>query len=671
VYGYRYCQVHRLPEPRHVRPLMFEKLLYQRPQQTVDEPSPSVAGLVLVPLTSVNLSEAAAPPPASGEAVRGWFSYANLKIESAVFLLIALTFALVLGGNAITRQTLDLTPLSGAYLPYVYTDQQNKGHSTLSQDPSHPLAWTCNLATGFAYPYCGYGLQIDTANKGRGLDFSHFQTITLHLTYHGVGNHLKLLIKNKLPAALRGKVDDTTLPMAVEFDVVNGANIVHLRRDQLVTERWWVNSHNLTLSEAEPQWNDVTSVALNSGGGTKAGRFSVSVDSISFQGTYLSSQQWYMIILGVWLVATGLFLVHRFLYLRRKYEARRRRQDEEGEALNVARAAAEAASAAKSQFLANMSHELRTPLNAILGYADLLKRGDLSAEQQTVAIETIRHSGEHLLTMISDVLDIAKVEAGKMELLDARFDIRACVATVAEMIRLRAEEKGLRFFVTIGDDVPRHVIADQKRVRQVLINLLANAVKFTASGEVRLEVATVSADDETARLRFDVVDTGVGIAREQIGRIFRPFEQVGNAIDRSGGTGLGLSITAQIVRMMAGEVTVESTPGQGSHFRVEAPFRLATAAGDSDTAPAIAAEADAEPRAAQPLVAPAGEVLDRLHSLARAGNLRAIRKEIPIIRDMGPQYAAFAERLDALAAAYQSPAVLRLIEQCAEQGRAA
>ena len=660
-----------VPGPRHLRPLKFETFLSQRPKQTVDEPSPSGAGLVVVPLTSVNLSEAAAAPPAPGRAMRGWFSYANLKIESAVFLLIALTFALVLGGNAITNQTLELTPGSGAYVAYAYTDQQNGGHSTLSQDAAHPLMWKCNLAAGFAYPYCGYGLQLDTANNGRGLDFSHYQTITLHLTYHGVGNHLKLLVKNKLPAALRGKVNDAALPMAVEFDVVNGANVVRLRSDQLVTERWWVNSHNLTLGEAQPQWNDITSVAFNSGSGIKEGRFSVSVDSIAFQGRYLSAQQWYLIILGLWLVATGAFLVHRFLYLRHQYEARRRRQDEEGQALNVARAAAEAASAAKSQFLANMSHELRTPLNAILGYADLLKRGDLSHEQQSVAIETIRHSGEHLLTMISDVLDIAKVEAGKMELLDATFDIRACVATVAEMIRLRAEEKGLRFFVTIGDDVPRHVIADQKRVRQVLINLLANAVKFTATGEVRLDVAVVSTGDQTVRLRFDVTDTGVGIAREQIGRIFRPFEQVGNAIDRSGGTGLGLSITAQILRLMAGEVTVESTPGQGSHFRVEAPFRLAAVDGAPVAALATTDEARAAADAAQTLIAPAGEVLDRLHGLARAGNLRAIRKEIPAIQAMGPQYSAFAERLDTLAAAYQSPAVLRLIEQCAEQGRAA
>jgi signal transduction histidine kinase len=647
--------------------------LSQRPKHPGDDTSSSspAAQLVVVPLTSVTLSgpevRLAEPPTAA----RGWFRYANLKIESAVFLLIALTFAAVLGGNAITRQTLELTPGSGQYVPYSYTDHDAGGQSTITPDAAHPLSWSCMINAGFAYPYCGYGLQTDTANNGRGLDFSHYQDIIIRLTYHGSGNHMKLLLKNKLPATLRGKVKDPTLPMAVDFDVVKGTNIVHLRRDQLVTERWWVNNHNLTLAEAQPQFDDITAIAFNTGGGTKPGPFKVSVESISFQGTYLSAQQWYMIILGVWLVATGAFLVHRFLHMRRQYELRRRRQDEEGQALATARAAAEAASAAKSQFLANMSHELRTPLNAILGYADLLRRGDLTADQQATAVETIRHSGEHLLTMISDVLDIAKVEAGKMELLDAAFDIRACVATVAEMIRLRAEEKGLHFAVTVGDEVPRHVIADQKRIRQVLINLLANAVKFTAAGEVRLEVSAAASDAGIARLRFDVVDTGVGIAHDQIGRIFRPFEQVGNAIDRSGGTGLGLSITAQIVRMMGGEVIVESTPGHGSHFRVEAPFRLAAAGGNLSDLREAEAAAIAEDSPPALIVAPAGEILERLHALARAGNLRAIRKEIPAIQAMGPQYHGFAERLDALAAAYQSPAVLRLIETCAQERSAA
>ncbi|MBW8883101.1 MAG: hypothetical protein JF615_17280, partial [Asticcacaulis sp.] len=373
--------------------------------------------------------------------------------------------------------------------------------------------------------------------------------------------------------------------------------------------------------------------------------------SLDFQGAYLSTAQWYLIILGAWLVATGGFLVYRFLGLRKGYEERQRRQAEEARVLAEARAAAEQASSAKSQFLANMSHELRTPLNAIIGYAALLKDSELS-EKQISAIRTIQQSGEHLLTMITDILDIAKVEAGKLELLPGAFDIRACVMAVAQMIALRAQEKGLAFAVVIDDAVPYSVFADQKRVRQVLINLLVNAVKFTSAGEVRL--------------------TGVGIAHDHIDRIFRPFEQAGNSIDRSGGTGLGLAITHQIVTMMDGAIGVESRLGEGSCFRVEITFALAQGAArlpePGEPAPLPQPETD-EGEAA--LVAPAGEALERLLVLARAGNLRAIRKEIPAIKALGPQYLAFAERLDALAAAYQSPAVLRLIEHSAQERTAA
>ncbi len=606
-----------------------------------------------------------------------WFHYSNLKVEAAIFLLIALTFAAMLGKDLVTSQQLVLTPQSGQFLPYTYGDQTNGGDSTISADPAKPLIWSCELRSGFQYPYCAYGLQLDAGNPGKGLDFSHYQDITLRLTYHGTARRLKLLLKTELPAALRDKIKNDALPISVVFNVADGENEIHLSRARLVTEQWWINSHQLAQDEARSQLDNVLSVAIGSSE-QKPGHFDVSVQSLTFSGTYLSTAQWYLIILGVWLVLTGTFLVYRFLGLRRGYEARQRQQAEEAQALAVARAAAEASSAAKSQFLANMSHELRTPLNAILGYAQLLKDADLT-EQQLSGIKTIHQSGEHLLTLITDILDIAKVEAGKMELLSAPVDVRACVFTVAQMIRLRAEEKGLRFTVEIGDDVPHNVIADQKRIRQVLINLLGNAVKFTDTGEVRLEVSTVSNDGVSAnggnvRLRFSIVDSGVGIREDQTDRIFRPFEQAGNAIDRSGGTGLGLSITHQIMQMMRGEIRVESTLGQGSRFIIEAPFPLAgsePATGVTDGRDSRGPTADGADDAPQTMTCPSGDQQDRLLALARAGNMRAIRKEVPAILASGPEYKAFAERLDALAAAYQSPAVLRLVEQSVQQRTAA
>ncbi len=625
-----------------------------------------------VTLVAVPLSSPAAASFIHGHTARErrWLHFSNIKIEAAIFMLIALTFAAVLGQSAITNKSLILSSHIGQFEPYTYTDVWNGGTSTVNAQPKQPLTWSCTLKPTIQYPFCGYALKLADVNAGKAVDFSHYQDITLHLTYHGVGDHMRLILKNEIPAALRRRVKDDTMPLTTEFQIVNGDNEIHLKLDELATEQWWVGKNALTTDEARAKPDHIVSVELVSGSLTPAGHFDVAVQSLTFKGAYISSELWYLIILGVWLVLTGAFLVYRFLNLRRGYEARQRHLAEESQVLARARAAAEEASAAKSQFLANMSHELRTPLNAILGYAQFLRTDELS-EQQRTAVRTIHQSGEHLLTMITDILDIAKVEAGRLDILPAPFDIRACVDSVAQMTRLRAEEKNLRFTVTIADDVPSGVIGDQKRVRQVLINLLGNAIKFTAAGEVRMDVTCVGTSEGETRLRFEVSDTGVGIAQDQLSRIFRPFEQAGNAIDRSGGTGLGLSITQQIVHMMQGEVGVSSVPGAGSRFQVELPFALSALADDDDRPVQQLTDATATADSTAQMTAPHGDVLAQLLSLARAGNLRAIRKEIPRIHALGPQYQSFAERLDALAAAYQSPAVLRLIEQYAQQGDAA
>jgi signal transduction histidine kinase len=301
------------------------------------------------------------------------------------------------------------------------------------------------------------------------------------------------------------------------------------------------------------------------------------MDSVRAEGVQLSDEQWYLIILGVWLVMIGAFLVHRLLGMRRDFEARQRRQADEALALSDARIAAETANAAKSQFLSHMSHELRTPLNAVIGYSYWLSRGNLDPKQRT-AVDAIRSSGEHLLAVITDILDLAKIEAGKLDLQPVAFDLAACLAELDQMFRLRAEEKGLDFAVALAREVPAQIVADPKRLRQVLINLLGNAVKFTDAGSVTLRVERLEGEGgETARLRFTVEDTGVGIAGDQLDAIFRPFEQVGDASRHAGGTGLGLSITRQIVETMGGTICVDSTLGQGSRFVVEANIGLTQA----------------------------------------------------------------------------------------------
>ena len=237
--------------------------------------------------------------------------------------------------------------------------------------------------------------------------------------------------------------------------------------------------------------------------------------------------------------------------------------------LSQAKRRAEAASQSKSRFLATMSHEFRTPLNAILGFAQLLQMDDSLPNAQRAKINLIRDSGDHLLGLISDVLDMASIEAGKVRLQPVALDLRALIEVACDAVRIRAEQKGLRFNVELDPGLPLRVIADGQRLRQVLLNLLSNAVKFTDSGETLLRVQCLERHADAARLRFEVRDSGIGMSGEQLGRLFQAFEQVAEDSRRHGGTGLGLSISQELVRLMGGRIVVNSTPGQGSTFVFE------------------------------------------------------------------------------------------------------
>ncbi len=249
-----------------------------------------------------------------------------------------------------------------------------------------------------------------------------------------------------------------------------------------------------------------------------------------------------------------------------------------GEALNDARLAAERANEAKSNFIARMSHELRTPLTAVLGYAQLLKLDDNLNEEQYEGLDIIEQSGDHLLTLINDVLDMAAIEAGKLSVNNQDVELEVFLQRISNIIRIRAEQKGVSFIFeaydfahkTATSRLPKAVRGDPKLIRQVLINLLGNAVKFTDEGSIIFRVGVVGDN----RFRFEIQDSGIGIAEDAIDSIFQPFQQVSDSHRQAEGTGLGLAISHNLIELMGGNLTVESRLGEGSifHFELDLPI---------------------------------------------------------------------------------------------------
>lgn len=240
---------------------------------------------------------------------------------------------------------------------------------------------------------------------------------------------------------------------------------------------------------------------------------------------------------------------------------------------------ADQANHAKSVFLATMSHELRTPLNGILGYAQILNADNSLTHHQHDSIRVIRRCGEYLLTLINDILDISKIEAGRVELYPVEFYLENFISEINELFKMRASQKGLTFLYESFSPLPVVIRADEKRLRQILLNLLSNAVKFTSQGQVTFKMGVVANNEAMTKIRFQVADTGIGIAEADLNKIFQPFQQVGDFKYYSEGTGLGLSLTHRLISLMGGQLWVESTLGKGSVFWTELEFHVVTERG--------------------------------------------------------------------------------------------
>ncbi len=315
----------------------------------------------------------------------------------------------------------------------------------------------------------------------------------------------------------------------------------------------------------------------------------------------------------------------------------------------------------RSAFMAQMSHELRTPLNGILGYTQNLLLGDALGEKQMSGLHIIQQSGEHLLTLINGLLDHAAIEADKFELIPGDIELESFLSGVIGIIRVRAEQKNIAFTCETDADLPAVVRGDAQRLRQVLLNLLSNAVKFTDSGQVTLRVNYIA----PSRLCFAVQDSGIGIAAGELENIFLPFEQIGDTSRRAGGNGLGLAISRKLVRLMGGDIKVESEPGTGSTFSFEIDMEAGQPGGATVNAVALAEQAATRVAQTIPMLSvPPKQELDILHAHALRGSMRDVMRHAEHLAEADSRYLPFADQLRRLTQSFQTKALVGLIEQC-------
>ena len=518
-----------------------------------------------------------------------WISYLLI-----ILLVLATPILLVWQHVGMTR-TLEISPQHpyGAMVNddgYYPRGNLSPGNSVASLSVTKDaITMHCVMGSAAKFPYCN--LLFRMGDPVKGIDMSGYDTIALDIRFTGLGRHaFKLHLLNFEPEfstaggwnSQRFNEALIDVPAQPQFTIPMKA---------LRTADWWQFSRRIPVSKSNVRLDHVTSVELQADDISGIGKpFTVEVRKIEFRGKWISKTTLLGWLVVAWVVCGMLSLSLNLLHFWSDLHASRQRVEqlaaidrerrEAAAARETALAEAVALARQRSNFLAQMSHELRTPLNAIIGYAHLLGRERQQlTERQSSGLETIHESGQHLLTLINDILDLARVEAGKMSLHPAAVNLGMFLHVLANIMRVKAEEKGLAFSYELAPGLPDAVTVDETRLRQVLLNLLGNAVKFTDSGTVSLRVLpappAAGADDGSTRLRFEVADSGIGMNKHQHARLFQPFEQVADVRRREGGTGLGLAISQQLTHLMGGHIDVASEPGNGSTFSFELALKVA------------------------------------------------------------------------------------------------
>jgi len=529
-----------------------------------------------------------------------WFSRATRLSNVLVILLVLATPILLAWQHYGMTRSLEISPRHPYDVVVLddrdttlgnHADGNSVGSLTITRDA---LIMRCHLGAAFSYPYCKFRFRMGDPVKG--IDLTGYDTITFDLRYSGHGwQVLKLHLMNFEPEISTLADWNTQRFNELLIDVPPESTFT-VPTTALRTADWWQFWRQIPLSKSYVRLDHVTAVELSTDNYVDTGQIiTVELRKIEFRGKWLSRATLLSWLVTAWIACGVLALSLGLLHFRSDLQASKTRLeqmaaiDREHKEAAAAREAALAEAVAlarqRSNFLAQMSHELRTPLNAIIGYAQLLGRDRAHlTERLASGLATIRESGQHLLTLINDILDLARVEAGKMALHQTAVDLGVFLQVLANIMRVKAEEKGLAFSYELAPDLPAAVTIDETRLRQVLLNLLGNAVKFTDRGQVSLRVLPARPADvpegqdgeTTARLRFEVADSGIGMSAQQLGRIFQPFEQVSTTQRRVGGTGLGLAISQQLVQLMGGKIAVASEPGKGSTFWFEIAVPVAT-----------------------------------------------------------------------------------------------